>query len=84
MLKMECKVKTFTFLFLIPLNDKWVKQKHYKVLCYCFCKSKICNNDSKMDGGEIQSTLKYLYYTWSNIVLFKDRLWSSKDVYYKH
>ena len=38
----------------------------------------------KWMGGEIQSILKYLYYTWSNIVLFKDRLWSSKDVYYKH
>ena len=39
---------------------------------------------AKWMGGDIQSILKYLYYTWSNIVLFKDKLWSSKDVYYQH
>ena len=57
---MECKIKTFTFLFLIPLNCKWVKQNYYKVLCYCFYKSKICNNDSKMDGGRNSKHIKIL------------------------
>lgn len=26
--------------------------KTYKVLCYCFCKSKICNNDMQNGWGE--------------------------------